>query len=131
MRIPLARLALYGVYTWLIPFVTSIPFYSPQGTPVLPLGLFKSLMLVVGSATGAWLLVRTFRRWPSLRHAGWFVGILWLGINVGLDLLILVPFSKMSLPDCFSEIGLRYLVIPIMSFALSAMTLGDGERPAE
>jgi hypothetical protein len=127
VRIPNRRLVFDGSFTWLIPFVASLPLYGPQGEPVIPTGLFKSLMLVVGSAAGAWLLVRTFRKRPSLKRAGLSIGILWLGINVGLDLVVLVPLSKMSLPDYFSEIGLRYLVIPIMSVALSSMTPGDGE----
>jgi hypothetical protein len=35
-------------------------------------------MIVIGSAVGAWLLVRVFRRRPSFRHPGVVVGVLWL-----------------------------------------------------
>jgi uncharacterized membrane protein YpjA len=88
--------------------------------------MFKSLMMVVGSAVGAWLLVRVFRQRPAFKRAGMVVGLLWFGINVSLDALILVPLTKMSLPDYFGEIALRYLVIPIMAFAIGVATSTSG-----
>jgi hypothetical protein len=62
-----------------------------------------------------------------VQASGLVVGLLWLAINVGLDLLILVPLTKMSLPDYASEIALRYLVVPIMAVAIDAVggTSGD------
>lgn len=114
------KVLLFGFLTWLIPFVVSVPLVGRGGQPILPTGMFKSLMIVIGSAVGAWLLVRVSRQRPSLTHAGLVVGLLWLAINVGLDLLILVPMTKMSLPDYFGEIALRYLVIPIMAVAVDA-----------
>ncbi|MFM9887285.1 MAG: hypothetical protein ACKVQT_30020 [Burkholderiales bacterium] len=111
-------LVLYGFLTWLVPFAVSVPLMGRDGQPVLPIGAFKSLMIVIGSAVGAWLLVRVFRRRPVFKPAGAVVGVLWIGINIGLDLLILLPMTKMSLPDYFGEIALRYLVIPIMAIAI-------------
>ena len=99
---------------------------------MLPTGMFKSLMIVMGSAVGAWLLVRVFRQRPSLTHVGLVVGLLWLAINVGLDVLILVPMTKMSLPNCFREIAPRYLLIPIMAVAVDAAsnTVKRDEEPS-
>lgn len=114
------RLLWYGFLTWLIPFVFSVPLIGGDGQPILPSGTFKSLMIVVGSVVGAWLLVRVFRQRPAFKRAGLIVGLLWMGINVGLDLLILVPLTKMSLPDYFGDIALRYLVIPTMAVAIGA-----------
>ncbi|MFN0299989.1 MAG: hypothetical protein ACKVQU_06505 [Burkholderiales bacterium] len=108
-------LVLYGFLTWLVPFAVSVLMMTRDGQPVLPIGTFKSLTIVVGSAVGAWLLVRVFRRRPIYKPAGLVVGLLWIGINIGLDLLILLPMTKMSLPDYFGDIALRYLVIPIMA----------------
>ncbi len=128
MPISTARAVLYGLLTWLIPFAVSVPFYGRDGKTVIPTGIFKSLMIVVGSAAGAWLLVRVFRRRPASPWAGLAIGLLWLGINLVLDLLILVPLAKMSLLSYFGEIGLRYLVIPIMSIAMAAVAR---DAPAE
>jgi len=121
------KLLLFGFLTWLIPFVVSVPLVGRDGQSILPTGMFKSLMIVIGSAVGAWLLVRVFRQRPSFGHPGLVVGLLWLAINVGLDLLILVPLTKMRLPDYAGEIALRYLVIPIMAVAIdrAAATAGD------
>src|SRR5215470_2736007 len=43
--------------------------------------VFKSLMVVIGSAVGACLLVRVFRQPPAFRHAGPIGGLLWLAMN--------------------------------------------------
>jgi len=120
------KLLLFGFLTWLIPFVASVPLMGRDGQPILPAGMFKSLMIIIGSAVGAWLLVRVFRRRPLFRHPGLVVGVLWLAINVGLDLLILVPLTKMSLPDYAGEIALRYLVIPIMAVAIDTAGRSSG-----
>jgi hypothetical protein len=39
-------------------------------------------------------------------------------MNIVLDLIVLVPVTKMALSDYFGEIALRYLVIPIMAAAI-------------
>jgi uncharacterized membrane protein YpjA len=124
-----SKLLLFGVLTWLIPFLVSVPLVGRDGQPILPTGMFKSLMIVIGSAVGGWLLVRVFRQRPAFRHPGLVVGLLWLGTNVVLDLLILVPLTNMSLPDYAGEIALRYLVIPIMAIAIDAVAgiSGDAE----
>lgn len=116
----LRSLLVSGFLTWLIPFLVSIPLIGSDGLPRLPIGLFKSVMVVVGSIVGAWLLVRLFRQRPAFRHPGLMIGGLWLLINVALDLLILVPLTHMRLTDYFGEIALRYLVIPVMAVAIEA-----------
>ncbi len=55
------KIALFGFLTWLIPFVVSFFFYSKEGQPLIDIFLFKSIMIVVGSLTGASLLVLYFR----------------------------------------------------------------------
>ena len=122
MRRPLSllRLFLYGIVTWLVPFLVSIPLMGPGGQSVLPLGVFKSLMMIVGSAVGAWMLVRVFHQALLFKYTALMIGLFWLGINIVLDLLVLLPIAKMSIPDYFGEIALRYLIIPIMAVAIDA-----------
>lgn len=127
------KVILYGLLTWAIPFAVSVPLMGRDGRPVVPVGVFKSTMVVVGSAVGAWLLVQVLRRRPAYKSAGLIVGLIWLWINLGLDLLVLVPLAGMSWPDYFGEIGLRYLVIPIMGVAIDAAAgpVADGRgQPA-
>lgn len=121
------KLIQYGFLSWLVPFLVAVLLTGRDGQPVLPVGVFKSLMVVVGAAVGAWLLVRALRQRPRFTHAGWVVGLLWLGINVGLDLAVLLPIAKMDPREYFGEIALRYLVIPIMAIAIDVAGLGAGE----
>ncbi|MDD1727886.1 MAG: hypothetical protein LUQ50_02305 [Methanospirillum sp.] len=110
------RTLLYGILTWLIPFLIALPCYSSDGVILIDQQVFKSIMIVTGSLTGAILLVHLFRvmRWRYFQ-AGWLIGISWLAINLTLDFIILIPMSNLDIPSYFTQIGMRYLSIPIMS----------------
>jgi hypothetical protein len=110
---------LYGFLAWLIPFVASFFFYTREGKLTIDVFLFKSIMIVVGSVSAAFLLVFYFKTINTnhLRE-GVIVGVAWFCINIALDLLVLVPMSGMSISDYFAQIGLRYLVIPAMSITV-------------
>jgi hypothetical protein len=64
------------------------------------------------------LLTLAFRRIAPSWRAGLMLGGFWLAINLALDLAVLVPFTKMPLALYFSDIGLRYLLIPIIATAM-------------
>lgn len=113
------RKVLYGFLAWLIPFVTSFLFYTREGGLTVDIFLFKSIMIVVGSISAAFLLISYFK----IINADYFkegviVGLVWFGINILLDLLVLIPMSSMSIADYFTQIGLRYIVIPVMSITV-------------
>jgi hypothetical protein len=110
---------LYGFLAWLIPFAASFFFYTREGQLTIDVFLFKSIMIVVGSVSAAFLLVSYFKAIDTnhLRE-GVIVGLAWFCINIALDLLVLVPMSGMSVYDYFAQIGLRYLVIPAMSITV-------------
>ncbi|NJD51451.1 MAG: hypothetical protein FIB07_01125 [Candidatus Methanoperedens sp.] len=110
---------LYGFLAWLIPFVASFFFYSREGKLTIDIFLFKSIMIIVGSFSAAILLISYFRNVNvDYLKEGIIVGVVWFGINIVLDLLILIPMSGMSITDYFMQIGLRYLAIPAMSIAV-------------
>lgn len=110
------RIFLYGCTVWLIPFLIAIPFYSPEGRVLIEEHFFKSIMIVTGGCVGAFLLIRLFQNMSGRYiQEGCIIGAIWLLINWALDLIILVPMSGMSLTSYFGQIGLRYLMIPIMS----------------
>jgi hypothetical protein len=88
------------------------------GQLMVPLPLFKSAMVVVGGGVGAALLVAAFRRVPPSTTNGFVLGLYWLVINIVLDLLILVPMTKIPVQEYLFDIGLRYLLMPIMSTAM-------------
>ena len=116
------RNILYGFLVWLIPFVSAFFFYSREGGLVIDIFLFKTIMIVVGAIIGAFLLVSYFKKINnSYLREGIIVGLAWFSINILLDLLVLVPMSEMALPDYFAQIGLRYLVMPVMSIMVGAV----------
>lgn len=118
--VPLYQVLAYGVLTWVVPFFASAMLIRP-GTPASPSPAVKSLLLVGGALLGATLLVRVLRRTPPTTHSGLRVGVLWLAINVSLDIMVLLPVSGMKLDTYAADIGARYLLIPIMALAMDAM----------
>jgi hypothetical protein len=77
---------------------------------------FKSIMIVEGGLVGVFLLVHYFRK-ISERFVGEgiIVGLCWFLINILLDVIILLPMSQMDFGTYFQQIGMRYLLIPIIS----------------
>ena len=115
------RNILYGFLAWLIPFVTSIFFYTREGVLTIDVFLFKTIMIIVGSTSAAFLLISYFKKIDTrYLKEGIIVGLTWFGINILLDLLVLIPMSGMSVADYFTQIGLRYLVMPVMSIMVGA-----------
>jgi hypothetical protein len=109
------RTSVAGVLSWAIPFFASFPFFSPAGGLIVPQPLFKSIMVVVGTAVGVALLVWMFRRFQATLTSGIVIGLYWLVLNWGLDIVVLLPMSGTSLTDYFYDIGIRYLSLPIIA----------------
>ena len=113
------KLIIFGILTWLIPFIVSCLFYNRQGQVQIDVFLFKSIMIVVGALVGAFFLVWYFRKITRyyLYH-GLVVGLAWLVINWMLDFAVLIPLSGMSITTYFMQIGIRYFTLPIMGIAI-------------
>lgn len=109
------RRLLAAFLTWLVPFLIAVPFYGRDGTPVIDISLFKSLMIVVSSVVGAILIVWVFRsvEFGYVREAI-VTGIVWLIANWALDLIVLVGMFGMNPGEWATFIGLRYLMIPVI-----------------
>jgi len=110
------RNLLFGLLAWLIPFLASFLFYTKEGKLTIDILFFKSIMLVVGSISAAFLLIFYFKKIDTgYFKEGIIVGVFWFVLNILLDLLVLVPMSGMSVPNYLMQIGLGYLAIPAMS----------------
>jgi len=113
------KLGMFGFVSWLVPFVAAFMFYSQEGQLLVDVSFFKSVMAVVGSATGALLLVMYFGKVKeNYLNEGILAGLVFLAMNILLDIMILVPMSKMAIGDYFLKIGLMYLVILIMGASM-------------
>ena len=113
------QLSLLGFFTWLVPFVVSLPFFSADGELIIDIFLFKTIMIVVLGGFGTMMLVRFMRPiQQDFVKAGLTAGLVWFAINIVLDLIVLVGLLGTPLPEWFVQTGLRYLVIPITGYAL-------------
>ncbi len=119
----------YGILTWLIPFLIALPFYSPQGDLLIDPDVFKSMMILTGSIVGALLMIRLFGTIRSgyVRY-GMMAGLIWLCINWALDAIILIPMSGMDFGSYVTQIGLRYLMIPVMTIMAGYAASGAAEN---
>lgn len=113
-----------GVVSWLIPFFASVPFFDRTGQLLVSQPLFKSVMVVVGGLAGVVLLAVAFRRIVATPVNGLLLGLYWLAINLLLDLAVLVVLFKMPLLLYFYDIGLRYLLLPIIACGMGIVAKG-------
>ena len=103
-----------GVLTWLVPFLVSVPLVGPGGDPTIDVFAFKTTMILVGAGVGALCFAVYVPRLRVDYLAGAVVaGLVWLGVNVALDLLVLVWFLGTPLGEWIVGVGARYLVLPI------------------
>lgn len=106
----------YGFLSWLIPFLSSFLFFSPKGGLLIDRLMFKNIMIVVGSYLAAFLIIKYFKNVDkNYIGEGLKLGLLWLAINLILDIFILVPMGNMAIGTYFIQIGLGYLMIPAMT----------------
>lgn len=115
------RVTLLGVLSWAVPFLLSFLFFDQTGQLIVPKPLFKSLMVVAGGGVGVAFLVVAFRSIEATLWSGAVIGCYWLALNLILDFLVLVPMSGMAVADYLYDIGLRYLLLPIIAAAMGAV----------
>jgi hypothetical protein len=107
-----------GFLSWLLPFVISCAFFMPDETGqvklMIPQPLFKSLMVVIGSSTGTWLLLRVLRGGVGRSaSSGFFLGVCKLNSSPRLVSGLLCHF---------------FLLDQTVFFSLDDFELGFGRR---
>jgi uncharacterized membrane protein YpjA len=110
---------LLGFLSWLIPFAVSFLFYKPGGELIVAYATFKSVILIVGTISGCYLLFRYFKLVDQhFISNGIIVGLSWFAINILLDAIILMPIMKSTFAAYFMSIGMGYVAIPVISIAM-------------
>lgn len=109
------KIALYGFLTWLVPFAISFLVFPLRASNR---AFFETIMAVVVAAVATIFAALYLRR----VNAGWLrasivIGVAWFLINLILDLFLFLPPSpmQMALPEYMMDIGLTYLIFPIVS----------------
>lgn len=109
---------------WAVPFVTSLVFYDAAGELWVDVFLFKSIMVLVSTTVGGWLLLRTLRLRGGGSMTGLYLGAVWMVLNWALDALILLPLSGMTMAGYVMSVGLRYFAMPVQGYLLGAALEG-------
>ena len=118
----IVKLLLLGFMTWVVPFIAAFFFFDETGQIAVDMYLFKTVMLLIGGITGILAIVIYFKKVQSgFLTQGIIIGVVWFAINFILDVLVLLPISKMGFGDYVIQIGLRYLMIPIMSIMVGIL----------
>ena len=116
------RITLLGIMTWIVPFIAAFFFFDETGQIAVDMYLFKTIMILVGGIIGALTIIIYFKKVQSgFLTQGIIIGVVWFAINFILDVLVLLPISKMGFGDYVIQIGLRYLMIPIMSIMVGIL----------
>jgi hypothetical protein len=108
------KMILFGLLTWLIPFVVSIVIFPIRETER---PLFESIMPVVVTLCTVVFSVLYLRKVTSaFLKEGILIGAVWLAINLLIDLpLFSAGPMAMPLSDYIKDIGLTYLIIPVVA----------------
>jgi uncharacterized membrane protein YsdA (DUF1294 family) len=116
----IAKIIIFGLLLWLIPFLAGFPFVDAEGNFIISETFFKSIMIVIGSIVGVVLAVNYFKHvTKKYIQEGILLGIIWLIINIAIDvIMIMIEFFPMTLYNYFTDIGLRYLTMPIYTIGL-------------
>ncbi|MDK2939232.1 MAG: hypothetical protein PWQ51_1396 [Methanolobus sp.] len=121
------KMVLYGLILWLVPFIVSFAFVDMEGNFTIDETFFKSIMVVTGALVGVVLAVRYFRDVETnYVNEGIVLGVTWLVINLALDLLMVSGgFFQMGVMEYFTDIGLRYLAMPVYTIGMGYALKGQ------
>lgn len=105
---------IFGFLVWMIPFAVGFMAFSlrESNRP-----LFESIMPVVLTGCAVLFSVFYFKKTQSASATeGLKLGLIWLAISLIIDLLMFMQGpTKMPLGDYITDIGLTYLIIPIIT----------------
>lgn len=114
------KIALFGFLLWLVPFLTGFLFVDMEGNFTVDEIFFKSIMIIVGSLTSVVLAIKYFKDVKKdYVSEGIVLGITWMVISLSIDLLFVFGgFFPMTVEKYFTDIGIRYLAMPIYTIGI-------------
>lgn len=116
------RMLWTALVVWAVPFALAMGFFTPDGGLRTDIFLFKTVMLLVSTPLGLFLMSYHLRRLPGNFTAGGLAaGTVWLLVNWALDFVVLLPLSGMAVDAYFVQIGLRYLAMPMTGYFLGRL----------
>ncbi|NOZ75920.1 MAG: hypothetical protein GXO90_11215 [FCB group bacterium] len=109
---------LYGFLLWLTVFIGSILIYPVKNTDPIFFETLITIILVGFTVFFANLYLKKIQ--SDLSKAAVFAGIVWMIINIVIDLFMFSSGPmKMPIGNYFKDIGLTYLVIPMITYGIA------------
>jgi hypothetical protein len=108
------KIVLYGCLLWLVAFLVSVALSPIRETQR---ALFESIMpVVIALGTVFFSIIYLRKREVDFLQEGVLLGVIWFALNIGLDLpLFLRGPMAMPLSEYVKDIGLTYLIIPVIT----------------
>lgn len=125
------KIILYGFLVWLVPFAVSFIIF-PLRASMRP--LFESIMPLVLTIIVVILSYYYLKNLETnLVKEGVLIGLSWLAINLIIDLMLFLPASpmQMNILDYFMDIGLTYIIIPVITVGMGIMANNKSECNSE
>jgi hypothetical protein len=109
-------IVLSGFLVWLLPFAVAVALSPVRANDRT---LFESNMPVVISITAVgFVIIRPAAVSSPVR--GLALGLAWLAISIGLDLLMFMSGPmKMTFSNYMKDIGLTYFMFPVLTLGLA------------
>lgn len=114
----LLRVAGYGLSCWFVPFAVAMVLYPLRMTRR---PLFESVLSIVLAATVVGVMTAYMARKTSVSlERGIICGLVWLGESLVLDWIAFsIGPMQIGLVDYIEDIGLTYLMIPLLTVGLA------------
>jgi len=119
---------LYGLMVWLVPFAVAFLIF-PLRESSRP--LFESIMPVAVATVVAVCAISYFRKVDrDFVREGLALGLLWFLISVAIDtpLMLFGGPMQMTVGQYTADIGITYLLMPIITTAMGAARAQNGRR---
>ena len=120
------RALLFGFFVWLVPFIVGLLAYPLMDQPV-----FETIMALAVVGAGLVFATLYFRSIDRItRCEGVRLGALWFLISLSIDLAMFMPTASpmhMSFGSYMLDIGLMYLVLPMMTIATTFLPAYDNK----
>ena len=124
------RAIFYGILIWVAVFIVAMAVFSfrESNRP-----LFESIMPVAVTAATVFFAQLYFTRVEKdFVKTGVMLGLVWLVINILIDLpMVFGGPLEMTLPEYFADIGLTYLIIPVITLSTGLASARVARRKAK
>ena len=120
---------LFGCLIWVFAFAVAFALF-PIRTSARP--VFESIMPVALAAATVFFAHRYFTRVRArFAREGLLLGIVWMAVNLLIDLPLMLAPSPMQMgpAEYFGDIGLTYLLIPVVTTGMGLVRSQANDPP--